>query len=133
MAGCVLVIALGAAPAATMLSNGSFESTGSSWLSPWYLQVKSGGGGTVSQTSATKTHGNYSALVNVTTASASTPWLLQLSQSKLPLAVAQRYTVSFSAKASAPRSLDAVLQRTASPYTVYSEMPLLAHRRLASL
>ena len=26
-----------------MIANGSFENTGSSWLSPWYLHTKTGG------------------------------------------------------------------------------------------
>jgi hypothetical protein len=88
------------------------------------LQVKSGGGGTVSQTSAAKTDGNYSALVNVTQASASAPWLVQISQSGLALVDGRTYTIAFSVKAASARSLDVVLQKTASPYTVLLEQRL---------
>jgi Carbohydrate binding domain/Glycosyl hydrolase catalytic core len=117
----VVVVAGNVAPAATLIGNGSFENTGSGWLSPWYFAVKSGGAGTVSQTSATSAHGSYSALVNVSQASQTSPWLVQLSQSRLVLASGQTYTVSFAAKASASRSLDVVLQQTASPYAVRLE------------
>jgi hypothetical protein len=116
----VVAVAGNVAPAATPLANGSFENTGSGWLSPWYFAVKSGSGGTVSQTSATS-NGSYSALVNVTQASSTSPWLVQLSQSQVGLASGQAYTVSFSAKANASRSLDVVLQQTASPYAVRLE------------
>ena len=121
----IAVVAGNVAPAATVISNGSFENTGAGWLSPWYLAVKSGGGGTVSQTAATSAHGSYSALVNVSQASTTAPWLVQLSQSKLVLAGGQTYSVSFSAKAIASRSLDVVLQQTASPYTVRAEHRVL--------
>jgi hypothetical protein len=117
----VLAVQYHPAPAATMLVNGSFEATGSGWISPWYLQVKSGGAGTVNQTSAAKTDGTYSALVNVTQASGPAPWLVQISQSRLALADGQAYTITFSAKAASARSLDVVLQKTASPYTVLLE------------
>ena len=104
-----------------MIANGSFENTGSSWLSPWYMQTKTGGGATVSQTNATRADGSYSALINVTAASTAQPWVVQLSQDKLAITNGQIYTVAFSAKAAAGRTLDAVLQQTASPYAVYAE------------
>ena len=122
VAGFVLLITLQTVPAVALPANGSFESTGSNWLSPWYFQVKTGGGGTVSQTSATRTHGTYSALINVTAGSASAPWLVQVSQSRLPIIAGQTYSVSFAAKAGAGRTLDIALQRTGSPYTVYAEV-----------
>ncbi len=115
------VILAGDAQGASLVVNGSFETTGSSWLSPWYLQTKTGGGATVSQTGATKTDGSYSGLVNVTAASAAQPWVVQLSQNKLAITSGQMYRVAFSAKAGAARPLDAVLQQTASPYAVYAE------------
>src|SRR5216117_3495104 len=74
---------------ASLIANGSFESTGSSWLSPWYLQTKTGGGATISQTSATKADGSYSALVNVTAASSAQPWVVQLSQNRLAITSGQ--------------------------------------------
>ena len=104
-----------------MIANGSFENTGPSWLSPWYLQTKTGGAGTVSQTNATKTDGSYSALVSVTAASAAQPWVVQLSQGSAAITNGQTYTVAFSAKAGSGRTIDAVLQQTASPYGVYAE------------
>jgi hypothetical protein len=110
----------GTASAANLLSNGSFENTGSGWLSPWYLGVKSGGAGTVSQTSGTKVDRSYSALLNVTTASSSAPWVVQLSQDAA-LTSSQTYTVSFAAKASAARTIDVAAQKTASPYSIYGE------------
>src|SRR5438093_2315658 len=105
----------------SLIANGSFENIGSSWLSPWYMQTKTGGAATVSQTNATRADGSYSALLNVTAASAAQPWVVQLSQDKLAITNGQTYTVAFSAKAAAGRTLDAVLQQTASPYAVYAE------------
>ncbi|TMF12544.1 MAG: hypothetical protein E6I38_03225, partial [Chloroflexi bacterium] len=104
-----------------MIANGSFENIDSSWLSPWYMQTKTGGAATVSQTNATRADGSYSALLNVTAASAAQPWVVQLSQDKLAITNGQTYTVSFSAKAGSARTFDAVLQQTASPYAVYAE------------
>src|SRR5829696_8956875 len=102
-----------------LLVNPSFESTGSSWLSPWYFVTRSGAAGSIAQSSATSSAGAFSALVNVTGASASAPWLVQLSQSKLGLVSGTTYTVSFAAKAGASRSIETIVQQTASPYTTY--------------
>ena len=88
-------------------------------MAPWYLSTKPGGAGTMVQSSAYKTSGAYSARVNLTAASPASPWVVQLSQSKLPLASGRSYTIAFSARADKSRSLESILQGTASPYTMF--------------
>ncbi len=116
------VVLLGAAPvtAAGLMTNGSFESTGTGWLSPWYFTVRSGAAATLAQSSASRTDGAYSAHVSVTTSSTTSPWLVQLSQSGVALTAGRTYTLTFSARADRSRPVDAVVQQTASPYVTYA-------------
>lgn len=103
--------------AANLISNGSFETTGASWLSPWVLQITNGAAATASQSGSTQTDGSYSSLVNIT--QVVNPWDIQLKQ-PVSLSSGQTYTITFSAKASSSRTITALLQEVASPYTVYS-------------
>jgi beta-mannanase len=113
-------------PAATPVSgdnlilNPSYEATGSSWLSPWRLNVGSGAAGSVAQESATQADGAYSALVTVNTAAPSAPWGVQLNQRNIALDEASTVKVSFWAKAGAARDIQVVVQMDASPYTEYT-------------
>src|SRR3989344_7557380 len=60
--------------AQNLIQNPSFENTGTKWLSPWFLIVRSGALATISQdTSASD--GNYSAKIDVTQSAAK--WLVQ--------------------------------------------------------
>jgi Carbohydrate binding domain len=47
------------------------------------------------------------------------PWVVQLRQRDIALQVGRSYTVSFAAKASAPRPIGVVVQKSVSPYTEY--------------
>jgi hypothetical protein len=53
-------------------------------------------------------------------ASASSPWLVQLSQSGVAVVSGTTYAVSFAAKVGTARSIEAIVQQTASPYTTYA-------------
>ena len=105
--------------ATNLVWNASFENTGSTWLAPWALTVKSGATATISQDGSTKTSGSYSAKVSIASTTG-TAWLVQLSQPNRPLTAGQRYDVAFSARASATRSIVSAFQQTLSPYTTYS-------------
>jgi hypothetical protein len=114
---CCLALAPGAAWAANVLTNPSFEATGTQWLSPWSFSVRSGAAAKISQ-STDRSAGSYAARIDVTQSSSST-WLVQLSQARIALTAGQPITVSFAAKASAARRVEVLLQGTASPYTNY--------------
>jgi len=98
-----------------LLQNGSFESSGASWLSPWIFRNT---GGSIGQDATTKAHGFSSAKVNVTAASTSYH-LVQLRQSGKALAAGKTYAVTFWAKASAARNIEVALQGAASPFPTY--------------
>ena len=106
-------------PGPNLLINPSFETTGSSWLTPWSLNIGSGAAGDVAQDNSASADGIYSAKVSVTTAAPSAPWGLQLRQKNLVLTTGNTYNVSFWAKASAGRDIDVVVQMGATPFTVY--------------
>jgi glucose/arabinose dehydrogenase len=101
-----------------LVKNNSFETTGSNWLTPWVF-AKNGGAGTIAQDTIVPSDGNASAKIDVTTASSANPWYLQLLQTGVAVEANQTYTVSFSAKASKTRTIEAVLQQYGSPYTLY--------------
>jgi hypothetical protein len=102
-----------------MIQNGSFENT-SAFPAPWFFIQKTGGTGVISQDSSTSTDGVYSAKIDITSASSSSPWLVQLQQPNKTLAAQQPYTISFFAKAATNKSIDVVVQQTNSPYTLYT-------------
>ena len=115
-------MAIAAAPAppmANLLQNPSFEQTGPAWLSPWYFSVQPGAAATIAQDTTTSAAGSAAALVTVTQAAAS-DWLVQLAQTHLPLTAGQPVTITFAAKASAPRVLHVVLQQAVAPWSTYS-------------
>jgi hypothetical protein len=81
-----------------MLTNGSFEGAGSSWLDGWTTSGQSPAVFTVSQDNSTSESGQASAKVTVSTASPLTSWYANLSQSGLSLTIGTTYTLSFWAK-----------------------------------
>src|SRR5438034_9766813 len=105
-----------AATSTNLLQNGSFENTGTSWLSPWNFNVNSTGSGTITQDNTTQAGGSSSALINVT--KYANFWDVQLGQS-IPLVAGQTYTVTFFAKAAVNRAIHVSLQQSSSPYTEY--------------
>jgi hypothetical protein len=103
-----------------LIQNSSFETTGSSWLSPWSFVVGSGAAGSIIQDTSTRSSGTSSARIEVTTAAPTAPWGVQLSQRSLSLAAGTPVTVTFWAKASANREVQVVVQQSSSPYTEYA-------------
>ncbi len=102
---------------ANLLSNASFENTGTGWLSPWVFNVDSGAA-TITQDASTQTDGLYSARIDITQ-NATNTWGMQLHQ-KIGLTAGNTYTLSFFAKAASARPITIVLQQGYSPYTVYT-------------
>ncbi len=66
------------------------------------------------------TDGSKSAKVNMSKASRSQPWNVQLRQPGKALYAGQTYTISFSARASTARPLDGVLVGSVAPHRQYS-------------
>jgi len=103
-------------PGSNMVQNGSFESTGSGWVSPW--TIRNDLGAVFSQDATTRVQGSYAAKVHIPRTSTSA-WLVQLRQKNKALTAGERYTIDFWAKASAARTLDVSLNQATSPYTQY--------------
>jgi len=101
-----------------MLANGSFEATGSSWLSPWSFLTRSGAAGTISQDTSTAADGVASAKITITQSN-SEQYYVQLQQSGLSLTAGVTYVLSFYAKASANRAIQVALQQVGSPYALH--------------
>lgn len=104
--------------AGNQIQNSSFEHSGVNWNMPWLFQVQSGAAGILNQDLTDKQDGIASAKVDITQASSS-KYLVQFYQPNLSLVSGKDYTLTFWAKASAPRSGEVVLQQTGSPYTSY--------------
>ncbi len=105
--------------AVQLISNGSFETTGGNWLSPWYFNVKTGATATIAQDS-TAAAGSKSAKISITKSNTSS-YMVALQQVNIPLVAGRTYTISFSAKASVNRIIDTLHQQNANPYTVYKD------------
>jgi hypothetical protein len=98
-----------------LLSNGSFEG---GTLSPWTFGVTSPAAGSTTLDASTAADGTTSDQTVVTSASANT-WYVQLLQSGVAVTAGVSYTLSFWAKADAPRTDNFVIQQAISPYTLY--------------
>lgn len=105
-------------PSQNKVLNPSFESTGTSWLSPWRYKFINGAAGKVYQDVSNSTDGSKSVRVDITSAT-STAWYAQLQQSKLSFTAGEKYRLSFWARASAPRTIEVLIQKGYTPYSVY--------------
>jgi hypothetical protein len=108
-----------AAPTSTpapsnMLQNGTFNTSVASWA----LQTTSPAAGTLAWDGTTGDPTAGSAKLNITTADSSDYYYAQFRQTGLNLVAGQQYEVTFWAKASGSRSIQAVVQGQNSPYTV---------------
>jgi hypothetical protein len=102
---------------ASLLGNGSFDGSGSSWASPWTLQVQSPAQATMAQDTSTAAGGPASAVIRVTQATqGANDWYTALVQSNLSLVAGSTYTLSFWAKSSTARPIAAGIQQLFSPY-----------------
>ncbi len=107
------------------IQNGSFEHTGIYWSMPWVFAVTSPAIATFIQDSAAYTLGYYSAQVNVTNATPTSAWDVQLRQNPVPVTAGSTYTILFKAKAAAGVSDATVLmQQYTSPWTVYTKQQI---------
>ncbi len=108
-------------PSFADFTNGSFDSSTSTGLSPWVLNVKPGteAAATLNQ-DVSAIDGSFSAKVNVSSPSA-TDWYAQLSQRPISLQSGVPTTFSFWAKADTPRKIRAAFQLGVPPYNLYNE------------
>lgn len=105
-----------ASAATNLVQNPSFESGKTSWT----LTTTSPAAATFTTTTNTKEDGLSSAQVAITKLGAATSASsIQLKQTALSMTAGKAYTVTFWAKASASRSMQSVIQLTASPNTLY--------------
>ncbi|HEX9013178.1 MAG TPA: carbohydrate binding domain-containing protein, partial [Anaerolineaceae bacterium] len=104
----------------SLLQNGSFDSGGASpWYAPWGFRNDLGA--SFSQDSSTTANGSPASLkATLPSANSSQPWVVAVDQQNRALSAGQSYTLSYWAKASSSRSLQAVVQEQGSPYTEYA-------------
>jgi len=102
-----------------MLADPSFDSSGAAWLWPWSLLTSAGAGAWITPDSSTAEDGGTSARVTITQANA-TPWAVQVQQRGLSLSAGRSYLLSFSAKASAGRTIQVAVQQGGAPYALYT-------------
>ncbi|MDR1761554.1 MAG: carbohydrate binding domain-containing protein, partial [Bacteroidales bacterium] len=92
---------------ANIIKNGTFAGT-----TNWTIQNGNGSNATVSASGNTAT-------INITAVGANS-WEPQLVQKQVALTQGVRYILSFEASAAAARTMDVMLQMSASPYTTYA-------------
>jgi hypothetical protein len=108
-------------PGPNVLVNGSFEGTGSGWLSPWTTEDLSPAEFTVTQDTSTAESGQASAEVTISTASPGNAWYAALYQGGLSLSARTKYTLAFWAKGTSGESLHARVLQDASPWHPYGD------------
>jgi hypothetical protein len=105
-----------------MVANASFEDSGASpWNTPWTFRNDLGAA--FSQDTSTVAPGSSSRAAlkaSLPTSNSTQPWLVSVNQPDKTFSAGQSYTLSFWAKSSATRSVQAVIQEQNSPYTVYT-------------
>ena len=102
---------------ASLLGNGGFDGSGSSWASPWTLQVQSPAQASMAQDTSAAASSPASAAIKVTRATqGSNDWYTALVQTNLSLAAGSTYTLTFWAKSSTARPIAAGIQQLFSPY-----------------
>lgn len=100
------------------ITNGSFEKTGTTWLSPWTWGVKTGASASISQDTATAADGSRSARASILRSNQNY-WYVQLSNAPIQVTAGRTYTLVFWAKASKNRTIIPTLQQNYSPDTEY--------------
>jgi hypothetical protein len=107
-----------AATITDLLQNGDFETTGSSWLSPWTLLARNGAAATITQDSSNPASGSFDAHVTVT-ATSPNAWNVEVYQGRLPITLGQPITLTFFARASSPRTINVMLEKNYGFYNAY--------------
>ena len=102
-----------------MLADASFDNSGAAWLWPWALLIPSGGVAWITSDNAVAEDGGTSARITISQSSG-TPWDVQVQQRGLSLNSGRSYLLSFYAKASASRTIQAAIQQGGAPYTLYA-------------
>jgi hypothetical protein len=105
-------------PSAEMLQNGSFESS----TDPWILKLNSSGNASVALDGSTRAVGSNSVrLSNIAGVDANNVHNIQFRQDNVNLSGGKKYELVFWAQSDANRTLQAVVQKQDSPYTLDGE------------
>jgi hypothetical protein len=105
-------------PSAEMLQNGSFENN----TDPWLLKLNSSGNASVALDGSTRAAGSNSVrLSNIAGADANNVHNIQFRQDNVNMSGGMKYELVFWARSDANRTLQAVVQKQDSPYTLYGD------------
>ncbi|MFA5803964.1 MAG: carbohydrate binding domain-containing protein [Melioribacteraceae bacterium] len=99
------------------IKNGGFEQV-SSFNSDWELELHSPAAGTTSQDVSNPYAGNLSAKVSITN-STGTDWHIQFKQKTLTVYKDSAYTITFAARADAPKQISVSMMNDYSPWNWY--------------
>jgi beta-glucanase (GH16 family) len=103
-----------------MISNPSFETSGTTWNTPW--NFRNDLGANFSKDTTTAANGSHASFkASLSRSSSTQPWVVSVSQSNKTLVAGQSYTLTFWAKASVSRPIRAIIQGQNSPYTEYAK------------
>lgn len=100
-----------------LLGDGTFEEG----VEGWDLWADDGYAATAAQDTTTAAEGNASARVEVTK-SQGVDWRVEFSKAPVEILSGTEYTLSFWARADAPRTIGAWVQKTSEPWTGYLEL-----------
>jgi hypothetical protein len=100
-----------------VFANGGFEKTGSSWLTPWSINIRRPAAATYTRATGSRAAGAASLKVNISTADVD--WGVQALQPNIPLVAGVEHTLTFYARGSTARSIRVAFQRNSSPWTTY--------------
>jgi len=101
------------------LTNPSFDNSGAAWLWPWSLLIPSGGAAWISPDSSMTEDGGTSARITINKSSGAL-WSVQVQQRGISLNSGRSYLLSFYAKSSASRTIQAAIQQGGAPYALYA-------------
>jgi hypothetical protein len=111
-------VAVDGAVPTNLIRNGSFETTGSMWLAPWYFQTRDGGMGGLVQDPTNPEGGMYSLRAQITQAG-SLSWYVQLAQGGLSMQSGVTYTLTLWVRGDQNRMIDVAVQDDGAPYARY--------------
>jgi len=101
-----------------MLANASFDDPAyTPWDAPW--SFRNDLGATLSQDKSTAANSAASIKTTLSKSDSSQPWLVSISQGGKTLSAGQTYILTFWAKATGTRPIQAIIQNQDSPYTEY--------------
>jgi glucose/arabinose dehydrogenase len=114
-----------------LVTNGGFEQSGTSWLSPWSLAVRSPARASVQRDTRRPADGVADARVDVLTARDASS--VQLGQGSISLVAGLEHTLTFYARASSSRTIGVIVSASATSTTSYVARSVSIGKRWARL